>query len=301
MFIFGCAITEEGTYNECAAPGIRLAAAGEEAEVFPFGSAGSLFRNYNLLLDRVKDRDDFEGLVLLHQDSEIVDPEFLTKVRRGLEDPDVAILGCAGAIGVRNIAWWEGAVTWASYTHSFKELGGGEIEAMTWREDEIPSYARTGEVDTIDGFCMILTPWATRNLRFDESLGQLHGYDFDICLQAREQGKKIAIENLRVIHHHNLDLISDVEAWIDAHMRVAEKWHGRLPDIGYAGGDWKYRARRAEAEASAARMIFAANEILHHAHIQPIWDELQRTKNSKSWKMTAPLRRFMKAVGRSDG
>ncbi len=301
MFVFGCAITDEDTYNRCAAPGIALAAAQEEGtEVLPFGAIGSLFRNYNMLLDRVKDRDDVEGLILLHQDSEIVDPDFMKKVRRGLSDPDVAILGCAGSIGVRDIAWWEGAVTWASYTHRFEEMGGGEIPAMTWREDEMPSYARTGEVDTVDGFCMVLTPWAVRNLRFDESLGLLHGYDLDICLQAREQGKKVAVEDMRVVHHHNLELISDVESWIDAHMRVAEKWDNRMPNIGYAGGDWKYRARRAEADAAAARMLFAAEKIIHHAHFQPVWDELHRMRSTKSWRWTAPLRRLQRALGRSE-
>ena len=30
-----------------------------------------------------------------------------------------------------------------------------------------------------------MSPWAVRNTRFDESLGQFHGYDFDICMQVR--------------------------------------------------------------------------------------------------------------------
>jgi len=289
VFVFGCPVTKEEVYEECAAPGLELVKE-PDSEIMAIDSAGSLFRNYNLLMDRVADREDLEALILLHQDAEIVDPEFCAKVRRGLRDPDVAVLGCAGAIGVRSIAWWEGSVVWAAYKHRFREMGGGEIPAMTWREDEIPGYARTGEVDSIDGFVMALTPWAIRNLRFDESLGMLHGYDFDICLQAREAGKKVAVENMRVIHHHSLELISDIEAWTDAHMRVAEKWHGRLPDIGVAGGDWRYRARRAEADAAAARMTSAANEILFHARLENLSDELRRTKSSRSWKITRPLR-----------
>jgi hypothetical protein len=300
MFIFGCAITKEEIYDECARPGI-LRTSGPDDELIALGTAGSLFRNYNLILDEVKDRDDFEGLILLHQDAEIVDPDFLSKVRRGLEDPEVAILGCAGAIGVHNIAWWEGSVVWASYTHRFKELGGGEIPAMTWREEEMPSYSRTGNVDSIDGFVMVLTPWATRNLRFDESLGDLHGYDFDLCMQAKEQDKKVAVESMRVVHHHNLELITGTEAWIGAHMRVAEKWHGRLNDIAWSGADWRYRARRAEAEASLERMRFAAAAILHDARITPLWDEYHRMRNSRSWRMTAPLRKAGKLFKRRGG
>ena len=36
-----------------------------------------------------------------------------------------------------------------------------------------PPYARTGEVETLDGFVLVLSPWAVRNVRFDESLGAL--------------------------------------------------------------------------------------------------------------------------------
>ena len=95
--------------------------------------------------------------------------------------------------------------------------------------EERPPYARTGEVDTVDGFVLVLSPWTVRNVRFDESLGQLHGYDFDYCLQVREAGRKVVTADFQVIHHHSLDLVSDPETWIEAHMRVAEKWDGRMP------------------------------------------------------------------------
>ena len=45
---------------------------------------------------------------------------------------------------------------------------------------------------------MVLSPWAVRELRFDESLGKLHGYDFDICMQARAAGKKVVTADFRV-------------------------------------------------------------------------------------------------------
>ena len=43
-------------------------------EQIVFASVGSIFRNYNLILDQVKDRDDVEALVLIHQDAEIHGP-----------------------------------------------------------------------------------------------------------------------------------------------------------------------------------------------------------------------------------
>ena len=38
-------------------------------------------------------------------------------------------------------------------------------------------------------------------------------------------------------------------------MAVAEKWDGRMPGVGEAGGNWKHRARRAEAEAAVTRAV----------------------------------------------
>ena len=311
MIAFGCAITDPSLYERCAQPGIELVAE-DDSEVISIASAGlnnpdgtfrqhtlagSIFRNYNLIIDQVKDRDGLEALVLLHQDSEIVDADFCSRVRAALADPEVAIVGCAGAIGVRSIAWWEGSVTWASFGHRYREHGGGQIEGPTWDRDEIPVYGRTGEVEALDGFMLALSPWAVRNLRFDEALGQFHGYDFDICLQAREAGKKVVAADIKVIHHHSLDLIGDLEGWIDAHVRVAEKWEGRMPGVGEAAGDWKQRARRAEAEADAARMLANATELVRDATAR----QLEVVEQSASWRITAPLRWIRRVLFRGAG
>ena len=146
--------------------------------------------------------------MLVHQDAEIVDADFCQKIRAGARRPGCGVVGCVGAIGVRSIAWWEGSVTWASFIHRYGEHGGGDLPAFSWNEEEMPPYARTGEVDTVDGFLIALSPWVVRNLRFDESLGQLHGYDFDFCLQVREAGKKVVTADFRAIHNHNLELVS---------------------------------------------------------------------------------------------
>ena len=285
MFLFGTAVTDLETYDRCAAPGIRLAAE-PDSDVVAHQSAGSLFRNYNLLLDQAAAREGLEALVLVHQDAEIVDPDFCAKIRQALSDPEVAIVGCAGAVGVRGIAWWEGAVTWASFSHRYRELGGGEFPALSWKRDELPSFTRTGEVDSVDGFVMAVSPWAVENLRFDESLGKLHGYDFDFCMQARAAGKKVVTADFRVVHHHSLELISDAETWIEAHIRVAEKWDGRLPSAERRDVDWRKRALRAEAEAAAAK----GEAVSAQMRAEAIERQLADVAESTSWKLTTPLR-----------
>ena len=289
MLAFGCAVTDDDLYESCALPGIELAREPEpDTPILTFGSSGSVFRSYNLLLEKAKEHGGLEAFVILHQDAEITDPDFLAKIRAALTDPEVALVGCAGAVDVRSIAWWEGSVTWASFTHRFEEYGGGELPALTWLPDKTPVYAGTGEVDTIDGFVMAFSPWAIENLRFDETIGgALHGYDFDICMQARAAGKKVVTADLRVIHHHSLVLIRGVEGWMEAHIKLAEKWNDSLP---IPTEDWRRRARMAEAQAAAVRLGHGASELICEWRMAALQDEMDRIEGSLSWRITAPLR-----------
>ena len=51
-----------------------------------------------------------------------------------------------------------------------------------------------------------------------------------------------------MVHHHSLKLITEVEKWIETHIHLAEKWQEITPQ---PTGDWRQRARRAEAELAA--------------------------------------------------
>ena len=291
MIAFGSAITKPDIYDRFAGPGIERAREAD-SEVYPHISAGTLFRNYNLICDMAAEHEDLEALVLVHQDAEILDTDFCDKVREALKDADVAVVGCVGAIGVRSIAWWEGSITWASFTHRYEEAGGGEFPGFSFDPDNLPPYAQLGEVDTIDGFVMVLSPWAVRELRFDESLGKLHGYDFDYCLQARKAGRKVMTADFRVIHHHGLELIGSPDAWTAAHIEVANKWDGKMPRVGEDGGDWKHRARRAEAEAGLLRNQAVAADLKGQAWARDLQRQIDGIRNSMSWRMTRPIRRI---------
>ena len=203
MIAFGCSITEPGLYERHAKPGIELAAE-TDSELLPIQASGSIFRSYNLILEKAAAFEDLEALVLVHQDAEILDPDFCAKLREALGDPQVGVVGCVGATGVRGIAWWEGSVSWGASAYRYGEAGGGALGAseppsgpwngeagswLPWRGDELPARAGTVEVETVHGFVMALSPWAVRNVRFDESLGALDGYDFDFCLQVRAAGR----------------------------------------------------------------------------------------------------------------
>jgi hypothetical protein len=289
MIAFGSSMTSPEAYERFAKPGILLAAE-PDSKVFAYQAAGSIFRSYNLIMEQAGAHDCLEALVLLHQDAEIVDPHFCLKLRRILRDPDIGVVGAVGATGACSIAWWEGSVSGGPSVYRYGEAGGGEMAASAWNGNGLPQPARTGEVDTVDGFVLALSPWTVRNIRFDESLGQLYGYDFDLCRQARAANRKVVTADFEVVHHHALELVTDNEPWVAAHMRVAEKWDRRVPGRDKGESDWKQRARRAEAEAAAARLLVEARQLQRDALTEQHEQRLGQITGSLSWRITRPLR-----------
>jgi hypothetical protein len=129
----------------------------------------------------------------------------------------------------------------------------------------------------------VLSPWVVRNVRFDEALRMNHGYDLDFCRQVSRGGRKAVVADLRVVHHQSVELVKDLNLWIEAHMQLAEKWDG-------GPADWKQRARRAEAEREAARAVTHANSLAAGARIAALERVVAKVTDSRSWRATRPLR-----------
>ena len=285
MIAFGSVLADSEAYRRFAAPGIRRAAEPDSA-VHVFGAVGSVCRGNNLLLDAAAAHDDLEALVIVDARTEIADPDLCAKVREALRDPDVALAGPVGARDVETIAWWQGEVSSAPVVHRYYEHGGGEMDGYGWA----PVGAPLGEVDALYGFLLVLSPWAVRTLRFDEALSTGHGYDVDVCLQARAAGRKVVTADLRAVHHRPLELIEDLEVWIEGHIDVAGKWDGRWPGRPAEESDWERRARRAEAEREAARTVAYSSALRLDAEVLALEREMAEMTDSRSWRLTAPLR-----------
>jgi GT2 family glycosyltransferase len=109
---------------------------------------------------------------------------------------------------VTSLAWWEGqGFGRVLESRGLVDFGGG-----------------AHDVDSVDGLLMVLSPWAVRTLRFDErSFHGFHGYDADICFQARAAGKRVVVEELAVVHHTKGGY-GDLEAYRACDRAFAAKW-----------------------------------------------------------------------------
>ena len=112
--------------------------------------------------------------MLVHQDAEIVEPDFCEIVRGPLEDPDTGLIGCVGAVG-RAQYRVVGGVGDVRLVHQPLRGARGRRSGVrfSWAWTEAPAYARIGQVETLDGFVLVLSPWVVRNIRFDETLGHV--------------------------------------------------------------------------------------------------------------------------------
>jgi hypothetical protein len=287
VIAFGSAVVDEEAYRRFAEPGIRRAAE-PDSGVIALAAVGPIARGLNLVLDAAARLEGLEALVLVAPRAEIADRELCAKLRAAFADPAVGVVGCAGATGVRSIAWWEGEVSAGPVRQRYSEHGGGELPAYAWA----PRRPAGAEVDAVDGFLMALSPWVVRNVRFDEAHVLEHGFDVDFCLQVRQAGRRIVTADVAAVHHRSLELVEDHELWVEAHIGMAGKWGPRLGADEPDEDAWRRRARRAEAEREAARTLAYSNRLRVDARVLQLERELAVVTSSPSWRVTAPLRRL---------
>jgi hypothetical protein len=284
LIAFASSISDAEAFRHYAEPGIRRVAEAD-SELLAYAAVEPTGRTYNLILDAAAGFDDLEALVLVHPNTEIADPAFCTKLREALADPQVGAVSCAGARNVDSLAWWEGDVVCGSVRHRYEENGGGEIDSLRWAT-RLPPPA---DVDALDGQLLILSPWAVRALRFDETLLG-YGFDLDFSLRTRQAGRRLRVIDLHVVHHRPLELIPEIAVWVEAHIRLAEKWDAELHGPVEDEAGWKRRARRAEARRESARAIAMSESLRLYARTLELEREFEAKTSTAGWRATAPLR-----------
>lgn len=162
-------------------------------------------------------------LCFLHNDTEMLDPAWLTKLVDALDDPTVGMTGLYGAKRMRADTRFVGR----TIVHSLAEG---------------PTVRPPGEdVVAVDAVCMCIARRLLDEVGgLDERYGFYHGFDKDLSLAVRERGRRCRILHAPFRHHgggtrardfrkdpareaHDLALRNVVIA------RLREKWGHRLP------------------------------------------------------------------------
>jgi hypothetical protein len=229
LIAYGCAIGDRERYRSVALPAIEAVREPGDPLIEADGH-DSIFGAYNEILARARTLKGLEALVLVHEDTAIAEPDFPRRLRAALADTSVAIVGVLGAIGVDGIDWWDherlvGAARYRS-VEPFPPWGKTLIGDGT-----VVGPGGSGEVETIDGFLMALSGWAVAELAFDESLGPgFHGYDADLCFEARRRGRRVVVVDAKADHHQReLYATGRREEWKRAYTAFRRKWDDRAP------------------------------------------------------------------------
>lgn len=217
--IYGVCVGSDETFGRFTAPSLeRLGATGRTIKE---RDPASIFAAYNRILNAAAGIDDLGALVLLHDDIEIRDDEIERKVLDAVANDDVAVVGVVGSRGSQTMKTWSGQrLGRIESTYGVEDFGGG-----------------SHDVELVDGLLMVLSPWAVRNLRFDEvTYTGFHGYDADICQQATAAGRVVRVAEIDIYHHCKTS-IGDSVAFHRAGSAYRRKW-------GLTQESWHVRIRR---------------------------------------------------------
>ena len=208
VIVYGCCVGSWDKFQRYVVPRIN------GREMLGLAGQTSIAEAYNKILAAYRFRSiaayrPVDPLVLLHDDLEITDPDAEAKFLAALEDPDVALVGVAGGQGDAGLAWWNRSPVGHQQTDSFL----------------IDFGPRYGDVDLLEGSILVFSPWAIKNLRFDEHLTGFHGYD-SIAAQARRYNKRVVVVDVDTHHHTMVGFKSrDSEAeWQRGDLHYRERW-----------------------------------------------------------------------------
>lgn len=177
---------------------------------------------YNQILESASEQADCEAVVLLHDDTYILDPNFRAKILSAFRsDPSLGIVGVVGASRIPSLAWWESAAKVGEVYES-----RGFIDFGSPR----------GPVDVVDGLLMVLGRNVFTRIRFDErTFPGFHGYDIDYCLQVRAAGFSCRVIPMEILHKTKGGL-GNQDEFLRASLAMAAKWARSKAAAGHPPG-----------------------------------------------------------------
>lgn len=215
MLIFGCCVGPSGKFETIAGPSLDRVMAPGDVFVREQGSDG-ICAAYNRVLDLARQTAGCEGVVLLHDDTELGTAS-RTQVLDALKESDVGLVGVVGGRDLHGPIW---------------------VDARSWAGVANDSYGRreygppAGDVDVVDGLLLAIAPAAYSKLDFDQkTFPAFHAYDTDYCLQVREAGLRVRVVPVDYRHVDKGDL-GDRSAFEQGSSQLRSKWPHRITPLG---------------------------------------------------------------------
>jgi glycosyltransferase involved in cell wall biosynthesis len=187
-------------------------------ELIGVHDARSLAEAYNRVIPHARG----EIIVLCHDDIEILNPDFVLRLKEHLRRFDV--VGVAGTDRVIGAKWMA-----AGPPHLFGQV----VYPMPDGSFQLDIYGAprriVGGIEGLDGVLIAVRRSAFQRLRFDEqTFDGFHGYDLDFSLTARALGMRLAVAcDINVLHASSGQFDKVWEVYED---RFVKKWlTGRMP------------------------------------------------------------------------
>ena len=183
--------------------------------------ADSIHKKYNIGLDKHKElgsKDD-DIICFVHADVKIHDENFIQKVELVFNKrKDV---GCLGLIGTKFFAetggWWL-----CDHLHHFGRLIQGKPGTNGTEKYEMNrGVGFSDKMVVVDGFCFFSTFKIADEIRFDESLGGYHFYEYNFCFSCLEKGYKVVVADI-IMEHASPGPLSPL--WYLGREKFLNKW-----------------------------------------------------------------------------
>lgn len=186
-------------------------------------------KTLNIAIKRVIKEYSPDYLLLLNDDMEFIQKDWLTKMVKALESEEkVGIVSC-------KLVYPEGYLQWF-----FKD---GKMNFIKTREEaknieETKDTFYTVEVDNVIGACVLMKKRVIDEIGYyDEGFSPLYGEDTDFCLRAGKKGFKLLYVGDTKIVHYNGGFFDKKEIVFNENKWHLQKSHGiRLEWLNFSVG-----------------------------------------------------------------
>lgn len=196
---------------------------GTEYELVHIDNSDAKYSIYTAYNKGVK-LSKYSNLCFLHEDVHFHSTDWGQKIIQHLQFPDVGICGVAGRDFVSKVP-----AAWSKKLSGVNIIQSDKLGIRRTRRKLIPgNYNHPArEVVTLDGVILCCRKEIFEKISFDESIGDFHGYDFDICIQSAVNGYRNYVMYDIVLEHFSRGNPND--CYYRALIKVFRKWKNKLP------------------------------------------------------------------------